>query len=57
MTVTHTASAPGKLVLVGEYAVLDGAPAISAAVDVFATAKKQPLIEKNIYWQIIICGC
>jgi len=26
-------SAPGKLVLVGEYAVLEGAPAISAAVD------------------------
>jgi phosphomevalonate kinase len=30
---TLTASAPGKLVLCGEYAVLDGAPAISAAVD------------------------
>jgi phosphomevalonate kinase len=29
---TLTASAPGKLVLCGEYAVLDGAPAISAAV-------------------------
>ena len=27
------ATAPGKLVLCGEYAVLDGAPAISAAVD------------------------
>jgi len=28
-----TASAPGKLVLSGEYAVLDGAPAIAVAVD------------------------
>ena len=27
------ASAPGKIVLSGEYAVLDGAPAICAAVD------------------------
>jgi len=33
------ASAPGKLVLVGEYAVLDGAPAIVSAVDVRARAK------------------
>jgi ERG8-type phosphomevalonate kinase len=33
------ASAPGKLVLVGEYAVLDGAPAIVAAIDVRARAK------------------
>ena len=28
-----TASAPGKLVLLGEYAVLDGAPALALAVD------------------------
>ncbi len=33
------ASAPGKLVLVGEYAVLEGAPAITAAVDVRARAR------------------
>ncbi len=33
------ASAPGKLLLVGEYAVLDGAPAITAAIDVHARAK------------------
>ncbi len=32
------ASAPGKLILVGEYAVLDGAPAIAAAIDVRARA-------------------
>ncbi len=29
---THTASAPGKVLLCGEYAVLDGAPAVVAAV-------------------------
>jgi len=33
------ASAPGKLVLVGEYAVLEGAPAIAAAIDVRARAR------------------
>jgi len=33
------ASAPGKLVLVGEYAVLSGAPAIVTAVDVRARVK------------------
>jgi len=32
------ASAPGKLILAGEYAVLAGAPAISAAVDIRASA-------------------
>lgn len=32
------ATAPGKLVIAGEYAVLDGAPAIAAAVDVRARA-------------------
>ncbi|MDH3305214.1 MAG: hypothetical protein OEM92_08415, partial [Gammaproteobacteria bacterium] len=31
------ASAPGKLVLCGEYAVLDGAPAVCMAVDRRAT--------------------
>lgn len=34
-----TASAPGKLVLLGEYAVLEGAPAISMAVDRRAIAQ------------------
>ena len=33
------ASAPGKLVLGGEYAVLDGAPAVVAAIDVRARVK------------------
>ena len=33
MTTTLAASAPGKVVLTGEYAVLDGAPAIAMAVD------------------------
>jgi len=33
MTRTVVASAPGKIVLSGEYAVLDGAPAIAMAVD------------------------
>ena len=37
-----TASAPGKLVLCGEYAVLDGAPAIGMAIDRRARASLQP---------------
>jgi phosphomevalonate kinase len=36
MSVNISVSAPGKLVLTGEYAVLEGAPAVSAAVDVRA---------------------
>lgn len=39
MTRLITATAPGKLVLVGEYAVLAGAPALSAAVDRRAAAR------------------
>lgn len=41
MTV-HAASAPGKVVLFGEYAVLLGAPALSMAVDRRALVKVQP---------------
>lgn len=37
-----TASAPGKLLLAGEYAVLDGGPAIVVAVDRRATARRAP---------------
>lgn len=38
---TITASAPGKLFITGEYAVLDRAPALLTAVDVRATCKLQ----------------
>lgn len=37
-----TASAPGKLILIGEYAVLDGAPAVVMAVDRRARACVTP---------------
>lgn len=36
------ARAPGKAMLIGEYAVLDGAPAVVAAVDRFAVARLCP---------------
>jgi phosphomevalonate kinase len=36
------ASAPGKLILTGEYAVLDGAPALVVAVDRRAVARRGP---------------
>ncbi len=42
MSAAISVSAPGKLVLAGEYAVLLGAPAISAAVDRQARAVLQP---------------
>lgn len=38
------ARAPGKLFLLGEYAVLDGAPAIVAAVDRFAEVRVEPAV-------------
>lgn len=38
---TIVASAPGKLFILGEYAVLDGCPAVVAAVDRFATVRVQ----------------
>ena len=37
-----TATAPGKLILIGEYAVLDGAPAMALAVDRRAEVQLRP---------------
>lgn len=37
------AQAPGKLVIVGEYAVLEGAPGLAVAVDVRAEARIRPI--------------
>ncbi len=36
------ARAPGKLVALGEYAVLDGAPALVLAIDRYAVATLEP---------------
>lgn len=41
MTAIIETDAPGKLVLIGEYAVLEGAPAIAVAVDTRATVSLQ----------------
>jgi mevalonate kinase len=41
------ASAPGKLIIVGEYAVLEGAPAIATAVDVRARSTVTPSEESD----------
>ena len=41
MTHVVAARAPGKLFVLGEYAVLDGCPAVVAAVDRFVTARVQ----------------
>lgn len=42
--------APGKLILIGEYAVLKGAPALVMAVDKFATVEIEP--HSNEYFRI-----
>ena len=47
MLESMTASAPGKLIVTGEYAVLDGAPALVVAVDRRVTARFQPAIAKG----------
>jgi len=39
--------APGKAMLVGEYAVLDGAPAVVAAIDCYAEARLDPSPDKR----------
>ena len=44
------ASAPGKLVLLGEYAVLEGAPALVLAVNRRATATLRPAAGRD--WEI-----
>jgi phosphomevalonate kinase len=46
-----TASAPGKLVLLGEYAVLEGAPALVLAVNRRATATLTPIPGSR--WEIV----
>ena len=46
-----TASAPGKLVLLGEYAVLEGAPALVLAVDRRASAMLAP--GNSNAWEIV----
>jgi len=45
---TRVFRAPGKLVLVGEYAVLDGAPAVVAAVDRGVACAVSPAPERRI---------
>lgn len=45
---TVTASAPGKLILLGEYAVLEGAPAFVAAVNRRATVRLTPRTDDEI---------
>lgn len=47
---TITASAPGKLFITGEYAVLDHAPALLTAVDVRATCRLWPA--ESATWRI-----
>jgi phosphomevalonate kinase len=46
-----TASAPGKLVLLGEYAVLEGAPALVLAVDRRARISLFPA--SGEYWEVV----
>ena len=46
---TISTSTPGKLILLGEYAVLEGAPAIVAAVNKFAKITLNNSIDHNFY--------
>ena len=48
MTTPVSSSAPGKVVLSGEYAVLDGAAAIAMAVDARATVQISSAIETSV---------
>jgi phosphomevalonate kinase len=47
--VRRLASAPGKAILLGEYAVLEGAPAVVTAVDRRARAAVEPIPERQIH--------
>jgi phosphomevalonate kinase len=44
-----TARAPGKLVILGEYAVLSGAPALVMAVDRYARARIEPSADRRTH--------
>ena len=43
------AHAPGKLVVLGEYAVLEGAPALVLAIDRYAVATLQPSLDEQCH--------
>ena len=45
-----TARAPGKLVILGEYAVLSGAPALVMAVDRYAKARIEPSPDRRTHF-------
>ncbi len=42
------ARAPGKLVALGEYAVLEGAPALVLAIDHYAVATLEPQPRRRV---------
>jgi phosphomevalonate kinase len=46
-----TARAPGKLVILGEYAVLSGAPALVMAVDRHAKARIEPSADRRTHFE------
>jgi phosphomevalonate kinase len=46
-----TARAPGKLVILGEYAVLSGAPALVMAVDRYAKARIEPSADRRTHFE------
>lgn len=49
---TFTMSAPGKLILSGEHAVLYGAPALAIAIDRYVSATVSAKAEKAIHFQL-----
>jgi phosphomevalonate kinase len=49
---TITARAPGKLVVLGEYAVLSGAPALVMAIDRYAKARIEPSADRRIHFEV-----